>query len=243
MADELGRGALLQVEARHHAAAAIEHYDDGDGLEVVREDAEVLPDAVVVHLEVVFGQIGLQVAGLVDHRGVQGDRVRARTKRRCLLGGGQRSGEQHPRDKTWHDNPRRDGAARTHCIAPAARVRRREEDEIAPFSLTRTEVVGILGAHMTRRSLHVFSAAVVVGLTVFVGACGKKSAPRAAGAAPAGRARARGADTSATAAASASPGRARAASGAAANRRGSVRAHDARAGQRAAAARGCPLRI
>ena len=42
-----------QIEVVRHAAAAVQHDDDGDGLEIVGEDRHGLPLAVVVHLEVV----------------------------------------------------------------------------------------------------------------------------------------------------------------------------------------------
>ncbi len=54
---ELLGGRLHETEVRDLAAAAIQHHDDHDGLEVVREDGDLLALPVVVDLEVVPSEI------------------------------------------------------------------------------------------------------------------------------------------------------------------------------------------
>ena len=88
-ADErLGR-LLLESEVRHHAAAAVEQHDDGDRLDVVREDRQRLTLAVVVDREVVPRQVGNQPALRVGDGGIDRDGARGgvERRRRRLLGG------------------------------------------------------------------------------------------------------------------------------------------------------------
>ena len=56
--DELLGGLLDEREVRAHAAAAIEQHHDGDRLDVVREERELLPLAVVEDREGVAREVG-----------------------------------------------------------------------------------------------------------------------------------------------------------------------------------------
>ena len=73
--DERLRGLLLELEVRLHAAAAVEQHDDRDRLDVVGEQRERLPLAVVVDREIVARQVGHETAARVGHGRVHGDRA------------------------------------------------------------------------------------------------------------------------------------------------------------------------
>jgi len=73
--------ALLdEPEVVDHAAAAVEHQDDADRLDVAREDADRLALADVVHLEVVAAKVGHEAAVRVGDGHVDRHRARARAK-------------------------------------------------------------------------------------------------------------------------------------------------------------------
>ena len=83
--DERFRGADLQLEVRLHAAAAVEQHDAGDRLDVVRENGQLLLDAVVVDFEVVAREVGHEAPMRVRDRRVDCDRARRGAERRRLL--------------------------------------------------------------------------------------------------------------------------------------------------------------
>ena len=83
--DECFGGADLQLEVRLHAAAAVEQHDAGDRLDVVRENGQLLLDAVVVDFEVVAREVGREVPLRVSDRRVDCDRARRGAERRRLL--------------------------------------------------------------------------------------------------------------------------------------------------------------
>src|SRR5439155_8695776 len=74
-----------ETEVRPHAAATIEQHHDGDRLDLVRENRNVLPLAVVVDLELIAAEIGNQAAGRIGDRGEHGHRAIAGGERRGLL--------------------------------------------------------------------------------------------------------------------------------------------------------------
>ena len=91
---------------------------DRDRLRLGREERDRLELAVVVDLEVVFGEIGHQPAGRVGHRRIDRDRARAASERCLLLAGNRRAqccGDAHRR----HDIPRseRGASERAHLGA------------------------------------------------------------------------------------------------------------------------------
>ena len=83
-ADERLRRLLLELEVRLHAAAAIEQHHQRDRLDVVGEQRERLPPAVVVHREILARQVGHETAARVGHRREHRHRVGAGLKRRRL---------------------------------------------------------------------------------------------------------------------------------------------------------------
>ena len=83
--DEGLRRPFLEIEVRPHAAAAVEQHDDGDRLDVVREQGEDLPLAVVFDREIVSRQIGHEASLRICDRRVDGDSARGAGERRLRL--------------------------------------------------------------------------------------------------------------------------------------------------------------
>ncbi len=108
--DELLGARRDEAEALLHAAAAVEHHDHGDGLRLGGKERDRLKLAVVVDLEVVFGEVGHQPAGRVGDGGVDRDRARAALEGRLLLAGNRRT---QCRDDTCrrHEISRSEGGA------------------------------------------------------------------------------------------------------------------------------------
>ena len=73
---ELLGGALHEIERHRHAAARVEHDDDGDRLRLVVEQVDRLQLAVVVPLEVVFREIGNEAFFRIGDRRVKRHRPR-----------------------------------------------------------------------------------------------------------------------------------------------------------------------
>src|SRR6185436_9604515 len=67
--DELGGGIPDEVEVRDHAAAAVEHHHDRNRLDVVGEERQRLPLAVVEDLEVLLLEVGDEAAAGLLHGG------------------------------------------------------------------------------------------------------------------------------------------------------------------------------
>ena len=129
-ADERFGGRLDQADVGPHAAAAIEHHDDGDRLDVVREDRDRLRLAVVVDLEVVAREIRHEPAAGVGDRRVDRDRARAALER--LLprrqretephrqGGGEQKSPRNRRGDVHEQTPREDNGH--HAVSDASRL-------------------------------------------------------------------------------------------------------------------------
>ena len=123
--DELLRRRSHKAKVADHAAAAIEHDDDRDRLDVVLEHREVLQLAVVVDLEIVAGEIRDQLAFGVGHRHVHGHGPGAAAEDRLLALRlwGHRQCRAQRRDE-WDDNAHEssrgvaasDGASRCYNV-------------------------------------------------------------------------------------------------------------------------------
>src|SRR5262245_28531528 len=104
-AHERLRRLLLELEVRLHAAAAIEQHDDGDRLNVVGKQRQLLPLPVVVDGEFLARQIGDQALafvgdGRVDSHGAVAADERGRLR---LLGGDNRRNRRSSKDDGARD--------------------------------------------------------------------------------------------------------------------------------------------
>ena len=70
---ELLGGVLSRSRSSRHAAARVEHHDDGDRLDLVVEEDDRLRLVVVEDLEVVLHQVGHEALLRVDDRGEERD--------------------------------------------------------------------------------------------------------------------------------------------------------------------------
>ena len=100
--DEMFGRLLDEREVGLHAAAAIEEHDHGDRLDVVGEERQCLPFAVVDNREGITREIRHESAVGARDRGVHRDRAVAATECRLLRGDGDREQRRQHQQRTFY---------------------------------------------------------------------------------------------------------------------------------------------
>ena len=99
--DKLLRRLLHEIEIRAHAAAAVEQHHDRNRLDVIGEQRQFLPLAIVVNAERRPLEVRNQPAGRVGHRRIHGDRAVGGGKGRRRLLSNAVSGNASPAPCRW----------------------------------------------------------------------------------------------------------------------------------------------
>src|SRR5690606_30539257 len=121
--DELLGGLLEQLKVHRHAAARVEHDGDGDGLDRVVEEDDLLRSLLIEDLEVVAGEAAHEPLVLVGDGHVDGHRLR--TGREGGLRRAQARQRQRRRQREKQVSPRDHHPVAYHRPAGRTRARRR----------------------------------------------------------------------------------------------------------------------